>query len=260
MQLTLLGTGTPNPNPKRRGPACLIHAGAEKIQVDCGSGAIHQLIQSGVSPVDINHLLITHLHSDHYIDLGHFLITRWIYGDDKPLHLYGPQGLQVMIDRLLEMHAFDLEMRVKASARPLEMPQVIIHEIEEGVVLENENLKLIGFRVDHFPIEQAFGFRFDMQKKRVVISGDTVPCENLVRHAHRAELLVHNCVENSKVKGLIHVSNTSPEELGLVAKDAKVGMLVTTHMLKDTVPREMREIISKDFEGQVVIGEDLMTI
>jgi len=79
MQITLLGTGVPTPNPKRRGPAQLIKAGNVNVLVDCGSGTVNQLVQVNVSPPQINNVLITHHHSDHYIDLDHFLLHAGLW-------------------------------------------------------------------------------------------------------------------------------------------------------------------------------------
>ena len=103
MQITLLGTGVPTPNPKRRGPAQLIKAGNVNVLVDCGSGTVNQLVQGNVSPPQINNVLITHHHSDHYIDLDHFMITRWIMGADKPLHIYGPIRQKKIIENMLSL-------------------------------------------------------------------------------------------------------------------------------------------------------------
>ena len=109
MHLTLLGTGLPFINPKRRGSAYLIRAGEEQFMVDCGSGSMYRFHEAGSRPSDINHMSITHLHMDHYIDLGHFIMSRWIYRNDQPLHIYGSQGLKRMIELLMEMHGPDLE-------------------------------------------------------------------------------------------------------------------------------------------------------
>ena len=97
MQVSLLGTGLPYPNPRRRGPGYAIRAGANNFAVDCGSGVVHRMIELGLMPNEIDHLFITHLHSDHYIDLGHFIVTRWIVGDDRPWHIYGPEGVRTMV-------------------------------------------------------------------------------------------------------------------------------------------------------------------
>lgn len=87
MQVSLLGTGLPFPNPKRRGPGYAVRAGANNFVVDCGSGIVARMVEAGVRPDEVDHLFITHLHSDHYIDLGHFIICRWIYGGDAPWHI-----------------------------------------------------------------------------------------------------------------------------------------------------------------------------
>ena len=266
MQVTLLGTGLPFPNPRRRGPGYVVRAGAGGLLVDCGSGVVVRLVEAGVPLDSIEHVFITHLHSDHYIDLGHFIICRWIYGDDAPWHIYGPPGLRLMVDQLLEMHRPDLERRMKIRSVRREMPNIVVHEIDQGLAAEIDGVKVSAFDVDHFPLEQPFGYRFESKDRRIVLSGDTCPCENLIRHAHRADILIHECMQYEKWaapeidKSHTAHAHTSPERLSLVARDAAVGMLVTTHMMPDAVPRELSEIIRRDYNGPLAIGEDLMTL
>ena len=266
MQVSLLGTGLPFPNPKRRGPGYLVRAGANNFAVDCGSGIVARMVEAGVQPDEVDHLFITHLHSDHYIDLGHFIVCRWIYGDDAPWHIYGPAGIRLMVDRLLEMHRRDLEMRMKIRTTPREMPNIVVHEIDQGLAAEIDGVRIAAFDVEHFPLDQPFGYRFESKDRRIVLSGDTCPCENLIRHARGADVLIHECVQYDKWK-LPHIdhghtphAHTSPERLSLVARDADVGLLVTTHMLPDSEPHELSEIIRRDYAGPLVIGEDLMTL
>ena len=266
MQVTLLGTGLPFPNPKRRGPGYVVRAGANNLLVDCGTGVVTRLVEAGVPLDGIDHVFITHLHSDHYVDLGHFIICRWIYGDDSPWHVYGPPGIRPMIDRLLEMHRPDLEMRMKIRTVPRAMPQIVVHEIDQGLAAEIDGVEVTAFDVEHFPLDQPFGYHFKSKDRRIVLSGDTCPCENLIRHAHGADLLIHECMQYERWsapqidKGHTPHAHTSPERLSLVARDAAVGMLVTTHMLPDSVPRELSEIIRRDYAGPLAIGEDLMTL
>src|SRR3989442_5001583 len=101
MRAVLLGTGSPPPNPKRRGPATLLTLGEEMFLVDAGSGVGAQLVQAGVRPYDWPRVLITHHHSDHIIDLGHLLITRWISGQNAPFEVWGPAGEQPPNGQLL---------------------------------------------------------------------------------------------------------------------------------------------------------------
>ena len=100
MRAVLLGTGSPPPNPKRRGPATLLALGNETFLVDAGSGVGVQLVQAGVRPYDWPRVLITHHHSDHMIDLGHLLITRWISGQNAPFEIWGPAGTKRQMDKL----------------------------------------------------------------------------------------------------------------------------------------------------------------
>src|SRR6184192_2874205 len=98
VRAVLLGTGSPPPNPKRRGPATLLSLDDERFLVDAGSGVGVQLVQAGVRPYDWPRIFITHHHSDHTIDLGHVLITRWIVGQNAPLAVYGPAGTRRQVD------------------------------------------------------------------------------------------------------------------------------------------------------------------
>tara|TARA_B100000315_G_scaffold250544_1_gene283554 strand:- start:11823 stop:12626 length:804 start_codon:yes stop_codon:yes gene_type:complete len=266
MHLTLLGTGLPFINPKRRGPAYLIRAGEESFMVDCGSGAMHRLYEAGARPSDINHMFITHLHMDHYIDLGHFILMRWIHRSDEPLHLYGSQGLQRMVDLLLEMHGPDVELRQITRAFPRPAPNVIVHEISEGPILETPNgLKVSAFHVEHYPLDEPFGFRFDTKDKSIAFSGDTCPCENLIKHTHKVDILVHESTEYTKwdAPDVDHShkvkTHTHPEKLGFVARDAEPDLLIASHLMPRSVPWELREMISEGFKGNLLIGEDLMT-
>ena len=267
MQVSLLGTGLPFPNPKRRGPGYVVRAGASNFVVDCGSGIVARMVEAGVRPDQVDHLFITHLHSDHYIDLGHFIICRWIYGGDAPWHIYGPAGIGLMVDRLLEMHRPDLEMRMKIRKTPRGMPNIVVHEIDQGLAAEVDGVRVTAFDVEHYPARPALRLPVRIEgPPKIVLSGDTCPCENLIRHAHGADVLIHECVQYDKWKApdidKSHTphAHTSPERLSLVAKDADVGLLVTTHMLPDSEPRELSEIIRRDYAGALVIGEDLMTL
>ncbi len=111
MRAVLLGTGSPPPNPRRRGPATLLTLGHEQFLVDAGSGVGVQLVQAGVRPYDWPRVLITHHHSDHIIDLGHLLITRWIAGQNAPFEVWGPTGTKRQMDKLLDYLDWDIEIR-----------------------------------------------------------------------------------------------------------------------------------------------------
>jgi ribonuclease Z len=274
MRTTLLGTGSPPPNPRRRGPATLVTVGdTERFLVDAGSGVGVQLVQAGVRPYDWPPVFITHHHSDHTIDLGHLLVTRWIVGQNAPLDVYGPAGTRRQIDALLAWLHWDVEIRrAHMHARP--PLEVRVTEIEEGRVLERDGLRVSAFLVEHDPVKPAFGYRFDAEGRSVVVSGDTRPCENLMRWSRGVDLLVHECCEMSKTSWVpgcgwptiedkirdLASYHTQPEDIGRVAEGARPGRLVLSHLMPGSDPAALKAAAEKHYRGPVTVGDDLLEV
>ncbi|MBI4241799.1 MAG: MBL fold metallo-hydrolase [Candidatus Rokubacteria bacterium] len=273
MRVTLLGTGFPRPNPKRRGPSQLVEARGDRFLVDCGSGVACQLVSIGVSPVDVHHVLITHHHSDHTIDLGHLLLTRWIMGQNAPLHVWGPSGTRQYVDDLLRLHDYDIEVRRHhQDQRP--GPRVEVHEIAPGVIYESSQLRITAFLVEHFPVEPAFGFRFDGPERSVAISGDTRPCENLIAQCRGVDVLIHECTDVTKLPlnpgggypsrevqvARLASYHTLPDQVGKVAARAEAKTLVLSHLTHLSEPAELQRVVARDFGGKLIVGEDLMEV
>jgi ribonuclease Z len=274
MRTILLGTGSPPPNPRRRGPATLVVVGdGERFLVDAGSGVGVQLVQAGVRPYDWPPVFITHHHSDHTIDLGHLLITRWIVGQNAPFEVYGPAGTRRQMDKLLDWLRWDLDVR-RAHMHERPLPDVRVTEIEEGRVLERDGLRVSAFLVEHDPVKPAFGYRFDAEGRSVVVSGDTRPCENLMRWSRGVDLLVHECCEmartswypgcgwatiEEKIRDLASY-HTQPEDIGRVAEGARPRRLVLSHLMPGSDPAELKAAAEKRFSGPVAVGEDLLEV
>jgi ribonuclease Z len=273
MRAVLLGTGSPPPNPARRGPATLLSLGGERFLVDAGSGAGVQLVQAGVRPYDWPRVLITHHHSDHTIDLGHLLITRWIVGQNAPFEVWGPPGTARQVDKLLEYLHWDIEVR-RAHMHQREPPLVQVTEIEEGKILEVGGVTVSAFLVDHGPVRPAFGYRFDGGGRSVVISGDTKPSDNLMRWSQQVDCLIHECCEMSKtgwfpgcgwpsleekIRDLASY-HTQPDDIGRVAAGADTRKLVITHLMPGSVPAELESAAARRYGGPVVVGQDLLEV
>ena len=272
MKLTLLGTGLPMPNPHRKGPSQAITFGEETVLIDCGPGAVHRLVEMGTMPSQIHRVFLTHQHADHYLDLDYFILIRWLSGVDAPLEIYGPPGIQRMVETLMEAHAFDYAERIKSTGTDRGLPTFSFQEYDPGPICEINGAKVKAFNIDHLPNNLSFGFRFDDKDTSIVLSGDTAPCENVIRYAHKADLLVHECVDARKSNlaksslwkspedRIAHMSriHTFPDALGEVAREADPKKLVTTHMVPATVPAELKEQIADNFNGPIVIGEDLL--
>lgn len=273
MRVILLGTGCPPPNPARRGPAMLVSTDAEPLLVDCGSGVAAQLAQAGVLAFDLHRILITHLHSDHVIDLGHLVITRWILGQNAPLQVWGPAGTKRHVEKALDLLEWDIEVR-REHMEGRGGPEVRVTEIDEGEVLRVGEVRVTTFLVDHAPVAPAFGFRFDGGGRSVVVSGDTRPCDNLIRHARGADVLIHECTEATKTSWVpgcgwptreakvaaLASYHTQPDQVGKVAAQTGVKTLVLYHLMPASDAAELFTAASRDFAGKVVVGEDLREV
>lgn len=162
--VTLLGSGGgPNPNPKRFGPSILVQAGRQRLLFDCGRGATIRLAQLGKLLGEVGNVFLTHLHSDHIIGLPDLFLTGWgAQGRKTPLRVWGPAGTVQMMDYMQKAFEFDIRIRRDVDEKFVkEGIMVSSIDIKQGVVFEEDGVKVTAFLVDHRPIEPAFGYRVD---------------------------------------------------------------------------------------------------
>lgn len=279
MKLTLLGTGSPAPNPARRGPSQTIQAGGDLLLIDCGAGAVHRLVEAGQSGRPLRLIAFTHLHSDHVTGLADLLWAGWVgrWWQQAP-PIYGPPGTARFVGKLMEAFAYDIEVRRRGEKLDMEALVPRVQEVEEGWQLDGSSWRLTAFRVDHEPVDQAFGYRVDEDSASIVLSGDTRFSPNLVRHAQGADLLLHEVYWGKGLRALaqrpvvtdrftserlqlIMGYHTPSDEVGKVAAAAGVRHLVLNHLILGLqgTPADLLEDITPEFGGQVTVGEDLMS-
>ncbi len=274
-QVVLLGTGTPNPEPERSGPAVAIVVNDTAYLVDFGPGIVRRAAAmspsygGSIEALEAERLkvaFLTHLHSDHSAGLPDLILTPWIMGRDEPLELYGPEGVTDMAEHILMAYDADIRYRIDGLEPVNELGwRVNAHTLDDGVVYEDENVKVEAFRVQHGTWENAFGFRFTTPDRVIVISGDAAPDATVKDYAKGADILIH---EVYSVSGFArrdefwrdyHSNNhTSAHELGEIASRAQPKLLVLYHVLfwgssEETVLEEVRE----KYSGNVVLGHDL---
>lgn len=131
----------------------------------------------GLSVLGINHVFLTHLHSDHTAGYPDLILTPWSVGRTHALEVCGPRGLAAMTRHILEAYAEDIRIRrqdKKTLGRPNEVDgyRVNPHEIAPGIVYRDSNVKVTAFLVRHGDVPRAFGYRFDTPDRSIVISGD----------------------------------------------------------------------------------------
>jgi ribonuclease Z len=132
LKVVLLGTAAgPLVNLEQFGASTLIEAGSERFLFDCGRGATLRLTQVGVPIGSISRLFLTHLHSDHVVQVSDLLLTGWAGGGRKiPLEVWGPEGTRDMMDHLQQAFAFDIHMRRDVDESfPGDGIKVVSHDI-----------------------------------------------------------------------------------------------------------------------------------
>ena len=269
MQLLLLGTGYPRPDPERAGPSTAIVVGEKYYIVDAGRGVLMRLAATDLKLGKVRAVFLTHLHSDHIEGLPDLFATTWIFGRAAPLDVYGPLGVREMSDALERFFAADIHIRRDlVEMLPAAGATIHSHTITEGFVYRDADVRVTAFKVDHRPVEPAFGYRFDGHGHSIVISGDTRPSENLIRYAKGADILVHEAYlpeefdrrDTPAVAARLKHYHTSADEVGEVAQAAGVKVLVLSHLIPGNADQEFLSRASKHFTGKIIIGHDLMRI
>ncbi len=273
MDLVLLGTGCPNCDPLRLGPSNLVRHGSHAFLVDCGSGVSQRLVQAGTPGRDIEALLLTHLHSDHTVDLLQLIMSSWHQARQKPQRIFGPKGTRRFVDGLMEFWRPEFEQRIAHELRPSTVAlQIEVTEIEDGEIIRHDDMTVRAVRVEHSPIKNAFGFVFEAEGRKLAFSGDTAFCPALIEASRGADVLVHECFLHREMKivpgirtkeGTDNVASyhTLSSEVGKVASQAGVKCLVLNHFVPTQFDRAaLLAEVRRDYNGPIVIGEDLMGI
>lgn len=269
VKVTLLGTGTPRPSLERFGPATLIEYKHEKLLFDVGRGTTIRLSQVGLSPADVNHLFLTHLHSDHISGYADFWLTSWIWQRSNPLNIYGPAGTENFTSFTKQAFTGDISYRVEQTNLSLTGLETVTHDISSARVLyESGDLKVTAFSVDHGAVKPAYGYRVDAGKSSIVISGDTALSDNLIEHAKGVDLLIHELAviepdllsANPKLSKIAEY-HSSLDDIKSTINLTKAKRTVLTHLLLLGIDEEeLQSLVMSQFGDMVEIGHDLKVI
>ena len=193
--LTLLGT---KGGPALRTPGVsflptsnLLCLGRRKIIIDCGIGVTQALVRAGHSASAITDIFITHLHSDHLLELGGLIHTAWTSGLQHQLVVRGPAGTARVWSHFLEMMEVDIAVRVLDEGRPHLYDLVSVYEYDQGVVEENSDFTVSALRTIHPPMQDCFALNFISDGQKICFSGDTAYMPSLAGFAKNARILVH---------------------------------------------------------------------
>lgn len=278
-RIVLLGTkGGPAVRQKGSWPtSSLVEIAGRQIVVDCGHGVTRGLVDAGVDLKTLSLIFITHLHSDHYLELGPLLHTAWTTGLRAPLRIFGPKGLKSHLNLFMSSMAFDIDTRIADEGRPdlRELVQVI--EYDEGSVLAEDGFSVDALRVAHPPIVDAFAFKFQGGGVTIVCSGDTTYFPPLAEFARGADVLVHEAMLRRGVEAIVartpnvttlrehlYAAHTLVEDAGRIATAACVEHLVLNHLIPSDDPtvveKDWREAAATTWSGPLTVGRDGLEI
>ncbi len=278
-RLVILGSkGGPAIRPGGPSPtSSLIEAAGGRIVVDCGLGVTRGLVDAGVHLKDIDLVFITHLHSDHVLELGPLLHTAWTAGLNAPVRVFGPAGTGHYWNRFLQSMEFDIDIRIDDEGRPDLRELVSVEEFGEGEVLERDGLTVSALRVDHPPVTECYALRFDIGGRSIVISADTAPFPPLCAFAQGADILVHEAMlaegvdrlvsrtaNGARLKEHLLASHSMAAEVGRIAKDADVGHLVLNHLIPADDPEigkdDWVKAVRPTWDGPLTVGHDGLVV
>ena len=257
MKITLLGTGTPEPDPRRMPSACVVHTPLGPWLVDCGDGTLWQLLRAGIPPESVRHMIFTHLHADHTLGYAPFVAGGHQRGRGA-LRVWGPA-------RTRQMHAMLRDFYANDGGSESGLAGVALTEYRAGTVFDDGGLVVDALPVLHS--SETYALRFRAEGQTIVHSSDTAECEDLIEFARGADILVHSAMA---VRGMrvrwgarwdnIHDIMASPAEAGRIARLADVKRLVLVHLPPQADADDVLAECRDEFDGEVVVGEDLMRV
>ena len=270
--LVLLGTGTPNADPLRSGPAAAVVVNDICYLIDAGPGVVRRAAAAqakdipALPPEHLARVFLTHLHSDHTVGLPDLLLSPWVLGRRDPLHVYGPPGTEAMVEHLVAAYRCDVEERLSGlePANPSGC-HAVVHEIGPGTLRDEDGVQIEAIPVQHGGLD-AIGYKFTSGERTIVVSGDTTPCEALINAATDCDVLLHEVYSTRGFATLspewqrYHVqAHTSSAQLAAIALRARPRLLVLYHQLHWGTSDEalLKEIRQHGYEGELRSGEDL---
>jgi len=301
MRLVLLGTqGGPNVNLQRAQNAQAIVVDGRPYLVDCGYGAVRNLVAAGLGYTQVGSIFLTHLHDDHTSDLPALLSLQWTGSRSQPTDVYGPYGTGALVEAAVAFAKANADIR-RVDEERTARPESMFHghdlpaTVTAAQAFADDRLTVRTIENTHFPERskakmayRAIAYRFEARGRSIVISGDTAYSKNLVELARGADLFVCEAMDQSIYESTVarakaaadagnanagvlrHVADThsTTSDVGRMAAEANVKTVVLTHLLPGSNRAGTTEFpdsnyidgVRQHFSGEVIVGRDLMVL
>ena len=290
LHVVICGSGSPLPSAERAGPCTAVIAGGRMFLIDVGPGSTENLRLWGLPVGSLVGVLLTHFHSDHIGELGEVVFASWTSGRAVPLDVYGPAGVDRVVDGFQAAYELDVSYRIAhhgADLLPPEGGKMSAHTIElaedapSRVFYDEDGLRIAAFLVEHEPIAPAVGYRIDYGGRSVVVSGDTIRSANLEAESQGVDVLVHEVLSDAMIgmaaQALESAGNpqgtlirdtldyhTFPADVHALAADAEVKLLVLNHLVPPLPAAQAEGVFmrgrAEDAPNEAVVSVDGMHI
>ncbi len=278
--VTLTGTGVPHPSPGRAGAGVCVRHEEIVLQFDAGRGTVIRLSENKTPLHQVSAVFLTHVHSDHVIDLADVVMTRWIQQTlraAQPLEIVCPKGTpEAFVNRMLDPFEIDIALRVdhvQKSPPKFSINAFTPNSVKQQVWASPDNsVRVSAVAVHHEPVPDAVAYRVDTPDGAIVISGDTRVCEEVAHLATGAEILIHEACRTRAMEQAIQGTSfqsifdyhSDSVTLGEMASRINIPHLVLTHLIPQPRNAEEAQKFADDvrqggFSGKVSVGSDLDT-
>ena len=276
--ITITGTGSPIPSANCAGPGVLVQSDATTLQIDAGRATVLRLAAADVVPANLDAVLVTHHHSDHLVGLPDLVMTRWVTSGGapiEPLPIVTPKGPCItFLERMLDPWQDDLDVRSLHTADPTR-PSIDIVGFDSrapgNVVWGKGEVEVRATRVRHEPVEPAVAYRVDTPDGAIVISGDTLVCDEVAELAKGARVLIYEAMLFEEIERwpsgahFIMDYHADSRLIGAQAQEVGVETLVLTHLIPEAstdaiAMQYMQNVRAGGFTGHVVVARDLDSV
>ncbi|MEG3224354.1 MAG: ribonuclease Z [Methanobacteriales archaeon Met13] len=295
MELIFLGTSSAIPTNHRNHSAVALKAFGELMLFDCGEGTQRQMVRIRLSPMKVKRIFLTHLHGDHFLGLPGMIQSLAFRGREKPLFIYGPEGTERIVESIKNLGYFALSFPIITQ----ELQEGLVLE-EEGyrinccpthhsvlnlayAVEEKKSPRFLRDKALELGLTQGpdfgklqsgvpvkVGDRIiephqvrgeERRGRKIVYSGDTRACEEMVHFASGADVLIHESTfDGSQEHKALTAGHSTSRSAARVARDAKVAKLILTHLSTRYHDTDVMQKEAEEIFPEVLVAEDLMIV
>jgi ribonuclease BN (tRNA processing enzyme) len=265
-------TGSPMPT------SSLLSLGGQTILVDAGLGVTRALCDQGFALKDLSVIFVTHMHSDHYLELGPLLHTAWCAGLKTPVRLWGPSGLRAYWQGFIASMTEDIDTRIDDEGRPDLRDLISVHTLRTGTRITEGGITIDTLDSIHPPLTETWSLSFRGHGRHVVFSGDTAYNPALAGFAQGADLLIHEAMLAEGLDALLkRIGNgddrlmhhwlrahTLASDAAKTAADAGVKALALHHLIPSDDPAfgpaDWQRAVAPHYAGPLHLGRDGLRI